>query len=250
MKKGQTFIVTGSEDDQTAHVRAEAKRNSRELAVLPKDTRVTVVESPQGDSKWAKIRYKDRKGEDQEGYSHSSNFRPATEQELKAAGASTGRSGSVATTDGQAAHAPSMAVAAQNPEAKPDAKPAESPGKCNVYTASYGGQKASIIQAQSGNTTNYTVLDVNEGAEKREVDAYIAAYAKGGQVIGEFNNQQKALDKAFELCPEGTGPATDVKKLHAELSGGSGAAVTSAVSSAQAGGAAKKAGPAQRVTPT
>jgi hypothetical protein len=47
------------------------------------------------------------------------------------------------------------------------------------------------------------VLDVNEGAEKREIEAYIAAYARGGQSIGEFGNQSLALDKAFELCPEG-----------------------------------------------
>ena len=30
-------------------------------------------------------------------------------------------------------------------------------------------------------TVNYTVLDVTEANEKREVDAYIAAYAKGGE---------------------------------------------------------------------
>ena len=51
--------------------------------------------------------------------------------------------------------------------------------------------------------TNFTVLDVNEGDETREAEAYIAAYAKDGGVAGEFNNQSKALDKAFELCPEG-----------------------------------------------
>ena len=50
---------------------------------------------------------------------------------------------------------------------------------------------------------NYTVLDVNEGSEKREADAYIAAYAKGGEKVGEFANPSQALDKAFELCPDG-----------------------------------------------
>lgn len=76
-------------------------------------------------------------------------------------------------------------------------------GKCNVWTASYGGQKAIIIKAVTAESTNYTVLDVNEGAEKREADAYIAAYAKGGEVLGEFTTQPQALDKAFDLCPEG-----------------------------------------------
>jgi Mannosyl-glycoprotein endo-beta-N-acetylglucosaminidase len=75
--------------------------------------------------------------------------------------------------------------------------------KCRVWTASYGGGRAIIIKASADQTTNYTVLDVNEGTEKREADAYISAYAKGGQTVGEFSNQVQALDKAFELCPEG-----------------------------------------------
>lgn len=83
---------------------------------------------------------------------------------------------------------------------KPLAPPA---AKCRVWTASYGGQKAVLIRAQAEGAVNYTVLDVNEGTEKREADAYIAAYAKGGAVAGEFQSQSQALDKAFELCPEG-----------------------------------------------
>ena len=76
-------------------------------------------------------------------------------------------------------------------------------GKCRVWTASYGGQKAVIIRAQSDGAVNFTVLDVNEGAERREADAYISAYAKGGVVDQEFGSQTQALEKAFELCPEG-----------------------------------------------
>lgn len=76
-------------------------------------------------------------------------------------------------------------------------------GKCNVWTASYGGQKAIIIRAITPESTNFTVLDVNEGAEKREAEAYIAAYAKDGEMVGEFQTSDQALDKAFELCPEG-----------------------------------------------
>ena len=75
--------------------------------------------------------------------------------------------------------------------------------KCRVWTASYGGQKAIIIKAKGDGLVNYTVLDVNEGSEKRETEAYIAAYAKGGESVGEFASQMIALDKAFELCPEG-----------------------------------------------
>lgn len=75
--------------------------------------------------------------------------------------------------------------------------------KCRVWTASYGGQKAIIIKAVNDDLVNYTVLDVNDGAEKREAEAYIAAYARGGQTIAEFATQTHALDRAFELCPEG-----------------------------------------------
>lgn len=79
----------------------------------------------------------------------------------------------------------------------------KSTGKCKVWTASYGGAKAIIIKAAASGATNYTVLDVNEGAEKKEAEAYITAYAKGGETIGEFPSSSQALDKAFELCPEG-----------------------------------------------
>lgn len=84
------------------------------------------------------------------------------------------------------------------------ALPPVPPGiKCRVFTASYGGQRAVLIRAQADGGVNYTVLDVNEGSEKREADAYIAAYAKGGAIAGEYGSQTQALDKAFELCPEG-----------------------------------------------
>jgi hypothetical protein len=81
-----------------------------------------------------------------------------------------------------------------------------SPGQrpsCKVWTASYGGGHSVIIKARADHQDNYTVLDVNKGSEKREAAAYIAAYAKGGEAIGEFSNPSQALDKAFELCPDG-----------------------------------------------
>jgi hypothetical protein len=60
-----------------------------------------------------------------------------------------------------------------------------------------------IIRVKSDSGTDFTVLDVNEGAEKREAAAYIAAYAKGGVIEAEFPTSSQALEKAFELCPEG-----------------------------------------------
>lgn len=94
------------------------------------------------------------------------------------------------------------AAARPAPEAPAAAVPAK-PQKCRVWTASYGGQKAMIIKSVTDKVVNYTVLDVNEGAEAREAEAFIAAYAKDGAVAGQFTSQSQALEKAFELCPEG-----------------------------------------------
>lgn len=138
----------------------------------------------------------------------------ASEAEAAAAAKSTGKSVEVAALPGAVAGAGAGSSAdkkaepkpeKQKPEAKkPDKKDAASAsGKCRVWTASYGGSKAIIIKAVSDKTVNYTVLDVNEGTEKREADAYINAYAKGGESVGEFASQTQALEKAFELCPEG-----------------------------------------------
>jgi hypothetical protein len=75
--------------------------------------------------------------------------------------------------------------------------------KCRVWTASYGGQKSIIIRSVADHVVNFTILDVNVGSEAREAAAFIAAYAKNGRIAGEYANQAQALDKAFELCPEG-----------------------------------------------
>jgi hypothetical protein len=102
-----------------------------------------------------------------------------------------------------AAEQPPFRMASAAGAAK-QAAPAQAAGqKCRVWTASYGGQKALIIRSVIDKVVNYTVLDVNDGAEKREADAFIAAYAKDGLITGEFGSQTQALDKAFELCPEG-----------------------------------------------
>ncbi len=75
--------------------------------------------------------------------------------------------------------------------------------RCRVWTASYGGQKAMIIQSVIDQVVNFTVLDVNEGSATREAEAFISAYAKNGKIAGMYGSQALALDKAFELCPEG-----------------------------------------------
>ena len=87
--------------------------------------------------------------------------------------------------------------------ASPALKPPAAAQKCRVWTASYGGQKAMIIRSKANSTVNYTVLDVNKGREDAEAKAYIAAYAKGGQRIGDFASKSAAMDRAFKLCPKG-----------------------------------------------
>ena len=108
--------------------------------------------------------------------------------------------------DKPAAEKPQFKVASAGGAAKALVEPAPAAAagqKCRVWTASYGGQRALIIRSIVDRVVNYTVLDVNEGAEKREADAFIAAYAKEGAIAGEYPSQAQALDKAFELCPEG-----------------------------------------------
>lgn len=142
------------------------------------------------------------------------NPAPSEEAKVEAAAVGSGSAGAsakgsadvvevAALPGGLSGAGKSAPQAEKKPEKKTDKKEAASPGKCRVWTASYGGAKAIIIKAEADKTVNYTVLDVNEGAEKREAEAYINAYAKGGKSVGEFPSQALALEKAFELCPEG-----------------------------------------------
>lgn len=114
----------------------------------------------------------------------------------------TGRRGAVeqAALSPPPAGASGGAAARSKPQADA-AREARAKG-CKVWTASYGGQKSVIIKAIVADQANYTVLDVNDGREAREVEAYIQAYAKGGRKILDFPNSTAALEKAFELCPE------------------------------------------------
>jgi hypothetical protein len=96
----------------------------------------------------------------------------------------------------------SRVAAAAGKFAVPAIEPPGQTPKCRVWTASYGGSKATIIRSTKDGMTNYTVLDVNPGREKAETDAYIAAYAQGGSRIEDFPSKNAALDKAFKLCPE------------------------------------------------
>jgi len=88
------------------------------------------------------------------------------------------------------------------PEA-PRIAPAAAPGPstCDVYTASYGGRVALLIRSVSGPATNYTVLQVDEGFEQPQADAFIKTHAPNGRTIARFPSPEPAFVRAFELCP-------------------------------------------------
>ena len=72
---------------------------------------------------------------------------------------------------------------------------------CDVYTASYGGQVALLIRSASGASVNYTVLQVDEGLEQPQADAFIKVHAPNGRTIARFPSPEPAFVRAFELCP-------------------------------------------------
>jgi hypothetical protein len=76
-------------------------------------------------------------------------------------------------------------------------------GNCRVWTASYGGTRGVIVRWIKEGVVNFTVIDVNPGAEQKEAKAFIDGYTKNGVIAGNFQTQAQALEKAFEYCPEG-----------------------------------------------
>ena len=68
-------------------------------------------------------------------------------------------------------------------------------------SASYGGRIALLIRAEAGGTVNYTVLQVEEGQEQPQADAFIKAHAPNGRTIARFASRDGPLARAFELCP-------------------------------------------------
>lgn len=76
--------------------------------------------------------------------------------------------------------------------------------RCEIWAASYGGPVALLIRSMRGATVNYTVLQVEEGYERLQADAFIAAHAPNGETIGRFASRDEALARVSELC---RGPA-------------------------------------------
>lgn len=144
---------------------------------------------------------------------HIAKVRPATTgtelarkaieraREEGGAGRSALGAGSIATSVGS--QMKSAAVAQQQKSQQHVAVPAvHAGGKCRVLTASYGGSRSVIIRHVAEHQMNYVVLGINETDRVREIDAFLSAYAPGGESIGEYAGRDAALDEAFRLCPE------------------------------------------------
>ena len=72
---------------------------------------------------------------------------------------------------------------------------------CEVLAASYGGSVAVLIRSMAGTTVNYTVLQVDEGLEQSQTDAFLKTHMPDGKTIARYASRETALARAFELCP-------------------------------------------------
>ena len=100
--------------------------------------------------------------------------------------------------------APSAKAAPATPVRNtPAASPmlAGSSGTCGIWSASYGGQVSLLIRSIVGSTTNYTVLQVDAGAEDTQARAFIDTHALQGEMLERFPSKEAAFSRAFELCP-------------------------------------------------
>jgi predicted DNA-binding WGR domain protein len=96
----------------------------------------------------------------------------------------------------------SSAKPAFDPVASPPSGLGVKPEGCSFTRASYGGTKSVLIRVADASQTRFIALTVLDGFEKTLTDSYIRVRAAGGEAVGEFENQESALAKARELCPD------------------------------------------------
>lgn len=101
-------------------------------------------------------------------------------------------------------------VPARQPSRVPHASPVQptaspmqtaSSGTCGIWSASYGGEVSVLIRSNVGRTTNYTVLQVDVGAEDSQARAFIDTHAVNGEMLARFPSKEAAFSRAFALCP-------------------------------------------------
>jgi hypothetical protein len=82
---------------------------------------------------------------------------------------------------------------------------AAAPAACKVRAASYvgrgGNRKTLLIEAKIDNEVHFTALQVLDGFERSMADTFIKSRAPGGTMVAEFDNNDAAMARAYELCP-------------------------------------------------
>jgi hypothetical protein len=96
------------------------------------------------------------------------------------------------------AAAPAAGLLRSEPKLAPRSK-----APCRVFTASYGGTRNVLIRHREGGSDHYTAVQVLEGKERPLATAFIESHARGGELLGEFDNRDAALSSAFAMCPDG-----------------------------------------------
>ncbi len=95
------------------------------------------------------------------------------------------------------------------PTYAPDRSATVEPANCKVQTATYvgkgGASKTLLIKAETGTDVHYTALQVLDGFERSMAENYIKARAPGGATVGQFETNDAALARAYELCPAARG---------------------------------------------
>jgi len=100
-----------------------------------------------------------------------------------------------AEDDEMEARASRPRLAALMPPAEPR------PPACDVFAASYGGPIALLIRSVDDATVKYTVLQVEEALEHPQAEAFMKVHTPNGKRIARFLSRERALERAFELCP-------------------------------------------------
>lgn len=93
---------------------------------------------------------------------------------------------------------------APGPDAQPSAAgQASGPRDCHIVSASYGGSKTLLVQADAAGSMQLTALTVLDGFEDSMLASYAKARAPGARVIGTYQNKDDALSEARTICPPG-----------------------------------------------
>ncbi len=74
---------------------------------------------------------------------------------------------------------------------------------CRIVSASYGGRKTLLVQADTAGAMQLTALTVLDGFEDSMLANYAKARAPGAKVIGTFQTKDDALSEARSICPSG-----------------------------------------------